>query len=123
MNNHVNRWQQPASIHHWHENIKMLETFAANRHAYILNHLLEENLLDYEIFPNPVKDKLFFNILGDKSVIDVVITDFMGRSIDVSIISQSSNDIVLDVKNLKSGVYFISVIVNSMTINSKFVKI
>lgn len=74
---------------------------------------------DVLIYPNPVNDLL--HIKGTSGRLELQITDLLGRLIQKYNITDSN--IVLDVKSLEAGVYFVKLIsINKDVITAKFVK-
>ena len=61
--------------------------------------------LDFKIYPNPIKDKLYLEF--EQSKIKLVITNALGQTVYTSNDSQPKHDI--DVSFLSSGVYFVGV--------------
>lgn len=69
------------------------------------------------IYPNPVKNKLKLNV--SKEIDAVFVYDTNGKLL----FSQKLNSIDLDVSQLKSGFYFLKVLLKNKTVlNSKFIK-
>jgi hypothetical protein len=72
----------------------------------------------FKVFPNPVKDMLTLQFAQMKNV---VITDIMGRTVkNVNLEGINSKNVNLN--DLKSGLYFISVETNAGVYSSKFIK-
>lgn len=63
---------------------------------------------DFEIMPNPVNDKLLVNLANENFIKNAMITDAMGRKIDVVIESQDDTHLVIDTRLLTPGIYFCS---------------
>jgi len=63
---------------------------------------------DFEIMPNPVNDKLLVNLANENFIKNAMITDAMGRKIDVVIESQDDTHLVIDTCLLTPGIYFCS---------------
>ena len=63
---------------------------------------------DFEIMPNPVNDKLLVNLANENFIKNAMITDAMGRKIDVVIESQDDTHLVIDTRLLIPGIYFCS---------------
>lgn len=77
----------------------------------------ENSLADLKVFPNPVEDKLI--IQSSLSGFDSIsISDINGRIVSKNL--SVSNEV--DVSNLKSGMYFITLISSEGNITKKFIK-
>lgn len=63
---------------------------------------------DFEIMPNPVNDKLLVNLANENFIKNAMITDAMGRKIEVVIESQDDTHLVIDTRLLTPGIYFCS---------------
>lgn len=73
------------------------------------------------LYPNPVADKLFIQCMDPVNSKDQVrLMDLQGRSIEVSYKFSSENTIEVDVTDLASGVYVVSV--GGSLVKAKFVK-
>lgn len=73
---------------------------------------------NFSIYPNPVNNVLNVTMKNEININSVSITDLNGR---VILLSNSSNTSI-DVSNLSSGVYFVSIETNEGKGTSKFVK-
>ncbi len=74
------------------------------------------------IYPNPVIDKL--NILLDEPesyIISISIFDVSGRKV-LEIFSKDNHETKLDLSNLDSGIYHISIVANNYEYSAKFIK-
>ena len=71
------------------------------------------------LYPNPVNDKLY--IETDVEVKEVVVCDIYGRRQVIEIPSRQDN-LVIDVANLNSGVYFVMIKTNDGVVTKRFVK-
>lgn len=76
---------------------------------------LEYNRPHVNIFPNPVKDKLYLNT-NEQTIDDVLIFDTMGRQINAQL-----TDNTLDVSSLSEGLYTIKVIIGGQYFYEKIV--
>jgi hypothetical protein len=74
---------------------------------------------DVKLFPNPVSDKLNFNLTNDDFAHSIAIFDVNGREVINSKLSQNH----LDVSVLKSGIYFVSLTTDKGIVNKKFIKL
>jgi hypothetical protein len=83
--------------------------------------------MEYSIFPNPASDKinLKYNLL-EESTINISILDLSGKKVITNkakkqAIGEYENEI--DLTGLTQGTYFLSIKINSQTINNKFLVI
>ena len=76
---------------------------------------LIENPLTY-IFPNPTENSLI--IQSDKKIKSIVISDFSGKNIN-SIHLNSNNKQIIDLSDLKNGIYFIKFFMTDNSVISK----
>ena len=87
----------------------------------VINDITKLTASNFELYPNPVVDQLTLNFGTDINNATVSILDLHGRSIMTkSAIRNGAQSI--DVSNLKSGIYFVKVMVDGKVMNSKFVK-
>ena len=77
---------------------------------------IDDYFKDISIFPNPVKDILFFKI--PTHFIDIQIIDFLGRKIDCPVNFNSNS---IDFSEFNSGVYFIVFKSNNKTLTKKII--
>lgn len=75
---------------------------------------------NFSIYPNPVNNVLNISVKNEISINNLSITDLNGRVVTSSSSSSSSSSI--DVSNLSSGVYFVSIETNEGRGTAKFVK-
>ena len=81
---------------------------------------LTENVTLFNIYPNPVGDRLY--IETEVEVVEaVVVYDVYGRQQDNKTTRQQGN-LVVDVANLNSGVYFVKIVTSEGEIVKRFVK-
>ncbi len=80
---------------------------------------LSENVTVFNIYPNPVNDKLYIDT--EVEVKEVVVYDVYGRQQVTEIPSRQGN-LVVDVANLNSGLYFVKVVTENGEIVKRFVK-
>ena len=80
----------------------------------IVDDAIEEMNVSFNIYPNPVNDKLY--IEAETEVKEVVVYDIYGRCQELSAVSCQPS--AVDVSNLNSGVYFVKVV----TANGETVK-
>ena len=80
---------------------------------------VEELSKAFNIYPNPVNDKLYIETLTQTQTLTVEIYDVYGRQQSMVNGQQS---MVIDVTNLNSGVYFVKVITENGEVVKRFVK-
>jgi hypothetical protein len=74
---------------------------------------------DFEIYPNPVNDKI--NIVTEEIVEDIVVYDIYGRH-QVSKTPSLQGNLTIDLSDLKSGIYFVKVRTEEGDIVRRFIK-
>ncbi len=81
---------------------------------------VEENLAtnNISVYPNPVNDKLY--IVTEEEVKEVVVYDIYGRHQQLSAVSCQPS--VIDVENLKSGIYFVKINTDKGNIVKRIIK-
>ncbi len=62
----------------------------------------------FKIYPNPVQDKLIVQALNDNKIKSIVLTDMLGKRIDLKIKYISSDLLVLDTQHLTKGIYLLN---------------
>lgn len=78
--------------------------------------------LSFDLFPNPASNivSIVFEENYEKSV-NILVTDLAGKIQNVEIISRADGNLSLDISNLSTGVYFISVSSNEQTKTKKLI--
>jgi D-alanyl-D-alanine carboxypeptidase len=79
--------------------------------------LNETETLQINVYPNPSSEKL--NIAGILEEVNLIISDVNGKEL---FSKTTSNDVILDISNFNSGLYFISVQSESGSFVERFVK-
>ena len=95
----------------------------SNRSATTLSVSLgisENNLLNFEMYPNPVSDLLNIQLPTGTDKAEVGVYDYTGRLVSTKTIS--SNNSTLDVQNISKGIYIIRVTTNSKIGVQRFIK-
>jgi len=81
---------------------------------------------EFTIYPNPVTNKATLEVtLNKSSIVGILIYDELGRIVRKMKkieFQQGSNSIQLDVKDLKSGIYFVSLNIDGEVISKQIVK-
>ena len=80
----------------------------------------ENNLLNFEIYPNPVSDVLNIQLPTGTEKAEISVFDYTGRLVSSKIIS--SNDTAIDVQKISRGIYMIRVATNTKIGVQRFIK-
>lgn len=80
--------------------------------------LLNVELTDFELYPNPVRDVLSFNYPKFKNIQKINIIDYSGKLIKSFTPSNNS----INVTDLNQGLYFFQLFTNETIITKKFIK-
>lgn len=80
----------------------------------------ENNLLSFEMYPNPVSDLLNIQLPTGTEKAEVSVFDYTGRLVSSKIIS--SNDTALNVQKISRGIYMIRVATNTKIGVQRFIK-
>ena len=75
---------------------------------------------DFEIYPNPVNDKI--NIVTEEIVEDIVVYDIYGRH-QVSKTPSLQGNLTIDLSDLKSGIYFVKIRTEKRDIVKRIIKL
>ena len=80
----------------------------------------ENNLLSFEMYPNPVSDVLNIQLPTGTEKAEVSVFDYTGRLVSSKTIS--SNDTGIDVQQISKGIYMIRVATNTKIGVQRFIK-
>ena len=80
----------------------------------------ENNLLNFEMYPNPVSDLLSIQLPTGTEKAEVSVFDYTGRLVSSKTIS--SNDTAIDVQKISKGIYMIRVAANNKIGVQRFIK-
>ena len=80
----------------------------------------ENNLLSFEMYPNPVSDLLNIQLPTGTEKAEVSVFDYTGRLVSSKTIS--SNDTAIDVQKISKGIYMIRVATNTKIGVQRFIK-
>lgn len=78
--------------------------------------------LDFRIYPNPVKDHIFFENNADFVNVEVTIFDVLGKVVKQEELSQSGISNGMEVSNLKRGIYLVQIDNGFSTFTQKLIK-
>ena len=82
--------------------------------------ITENNLLSFEMYPNPVSDLLNIQLPTGTEKAEVGVFDYTGRLVSSKTIS--SNDTAIDVQKISKGIYMIRVATNTKIGVQRFIK-
>jgi len=119
LHDHISRWSQPASFISWLESIDEMKVFAVQRPSYALAQLEQLFGSPITIYPNPSSAHIKVKV-GIETLFQITIRDVGGKLIN-SQVCQSDEEI--DIRNLKPGIYFITVKIGDSMYTEKFIKI
>ena len=80
--------------------------------------LLEENILNVKIYPNPASEELFIQLTEEK--VSVKVLDINGRLINQK--NEVSSLHTIDISNLKKGFYLVEITVGANSFTKRFIK-
>ena len=80
--------------------------------------VVNNELLSFNIFPNPVKDVL--NVQSKDTISKIAIYNIMGQ--EVRVLTPSTSSLEVDLSGLDSGVYIVKILSNDKEVSKKFVK-
>jgi hypothetical protein len=80
--------------------------------------VVSNELLSFNIFPNPVKDVL--NVQSQDTISKIAIYNIMGQ--EVRVLTPNSSNLEVDLSGLDAGVYVIKVLSNDKEMSKKFIK-
>ena len=80
----------------------------------------KNNLLSFEMYPNPVSDVLKIQLPTGTDKAEVSVFDYTGRLVSSKTIS--SNDTAIDVQKISKGIYMIRVATNTKIGVQRFIK-
>ena len=79
-----------------------------------------EELTSFRIYPNPVNDRLY--IKAEVEIEGVVVYDVYGRQQVNKTTRQQDNEMTIDVSELNSGIYFVSIKTVDEVVTKRFIK-
>ena len=79
-----------------------------------------EELTSFRIYPNPVNDRLY--IKAEVEIEEVVVYDVYGRQQVNKTTRQQDNEMTVDVSELNSGIYFVSIKTVDEVVTKRFIK-
>jgi len=80
--------------------------------------IVDNELLSFSIFPNPVKDVL--NVQSQETISKVAIYNLIGQ--EVIVLIPNSSNLEIDLSGLDAGIYVIKVLSNNKEMNKRFIK-
>lgn len=76
----------------------------------------------FKVYPNPVKDRIYFQNRSNTSRIDVTFYDILGKVVKREALGANSIRNGMDVSNLKRGVYLVQIDNGSNSFTQKLIK-
>ncbi len=86
------------------------------------NSVVTQTADGYKIYPNPVKDRLFFESPAYSNALDITFYDVLGKKVKQDRITSALASSGLDVSTLKRGVYLIQIDNGSRSFTQKLIK-
>ena len=86
------------------------------------NSVVSQTADGYKIYPNPVKDRLFFESPALSNALDITFYDVLGKKVKQDKVSSALASSGLDVSTLKRGVYLIQIDNGSRSFTQKLIK-
>jgi len=80
-----------------------------------------EGVALFQLYPNPVNSTLYL-VTDLQTTMDVAIYDITGKLVYSQVIKQGFNQEEIDISELKSGVYNLSISTNKGMTSQKFIK-
>ncbi len=78
--------------------------------------------LDFKIYPNPVKDRIFFQNQAKNDDLDVTIFDVLGKVVKQERLTRATIINGVEVSSLKRGIYLVQVDNGNNTFTQKLIK-
>ena len=88
--------------------------------ACVMTMGVEELTSSFNIYPNPVENELF--IETEMNVGEIAIYDVYGRQTMCQQVNATTSQQVVDVADLKAGVYFVKIVADNGEVVKRFVK-
>ncbi|MEZ7495394.1 T9SS type A sorting domain-containing protein [Leeuwenhoekiella aequorea] len=76
----------------------------------------------YKIYPNPVKDRIFFENPAESDPLEITFYDVLGKQVKRNLMSSSMAQNGMDVSELKRGVYLVQIDNGIRSFTQKLVK-
>ena len=84
--------------------------------------LIKKHVVSSTLYPNPNNGNFIINLIGFENNCDIVIVDINGRIVYNKLTKIIDGKTQIDVDNIKSGIYFVSISNNFKTETIKFIK-
>mgnify|MGYP000321001681 CR=1 FL=1 len=107
-------WAMGSSTEYAYHSIRGVTALSVSLGIY------ENNLLSFEMYPNPVSDLLNIQLPTGTEKAEVSVFDYTGRLVSSKTIS--SNDTAIDVQKISKGIYMIRVAANNKIGVQRFIK-
>lgn len=82
----------------------------------------EQEKSSFKIYPNPVKDRIYFQDKGDSKSLDITFYDVLGKIVKTERLNALNVRNGMDVSNLKRGVYLVQIDNGSNSFTQKLIK-
>jgi len=79
-------------------------------------------VLDFKIYPNPVKDRIFFQNQARNDDLDVTIFDVLGKVVKQERLTRATIRNGVEVSSLKRGIYLVQIDNGNNTFTQKLIK-
>ncbi len=80
------------------------------------------NLVHFNVFPNPAHDLLYFNYDGNETSVEVRVRNILGEVVHSEMKEIEKGVSSVEISDLTRGTYFIELRSNSYSINTRFIK-
>ena len=116
---HIYRWNSPVDLKKWQENVDVLYQFAIERPVEVFKQMNKPQLMPYDTYPNPVRDRVNIKFYGEVETVKLTIYTTSGQVIsqqEYHSVSQVSADLLLD-----NGVYIMHININGFMFTEKLI--
>ena len=96
------------------------ELFNVSQSCLTTGVIENKNLYTFSIHPNPVKD--FITLKSDFAITKIHVSDFLGSRVHERISSSKENEVCINLSQLNTGIYLITVFCNEISHSFKFIK-
>tara|TARA_R110002020_G_scaffold333885_3_gene549285 strand:+ start:1255 stop:1836 length:582 start_codon:yes stop_codon:yes gene_type:complete len=82
----------------------------------------EQDKFSFKIYPNPVKDRIYFQDKGESKSLDITFYDVLGKVVKTERLNALNIRSGMDVSDLKRGVYLVQIDNGSNSFTQKLIK-
>lgn len=115
----IYRWRNPADYNKWLHNVDMLRLFAIQRPAVMTEQLINNFGSPVTIYPNPTKDLINIKLFAESPGVEVKLYATNGHIVYQN--SFSENDLISFQPNVKAGLYFLQIRIESAIYSEKVI--